>query len=129
MESNASTRQRMHVYFLSIGGPNFIENQDHAAYSQVEAAGKEITTRVKPKAVVVFSAHWQDSSSKLKVNAALNTHIIYDFYGFPPEYYEIQYPYAGDPQIGDQVASSSRLLVSRPRSLSAAWIMAFGLAF
>lgn len=103
-DSISRGRPRMPVYFLSIGGPNFIENKNHPAYLQLETIGKEITTRVNPKAVVVFSAHWQESSSKLKINAAEHTNIIYDFYGFPPEYYEIEYPYVGDPQIAEQVA-------------------------
>jgi hypothetical protein len=51
------TPARTPVYFLSIGGPNFMEDTKHPAYAQMAAVGREITTKVKPKAIVVFSAH------------------------------------------------------------------------
>ncbi|KAI8711891.1 LigB domain-containing protein [Fusarium sp. LHS14.1] len=69
------------VYFLGIGGPNFMEETNHPAYSQLVAVGQEITTKVKPKAVVVFSAHWQAGPSTIQINAAEETDLIYDFYG------------------------------------------------
>ncbi|KAL8701310.1 MAG: hypothetical protein Q9201_004981 [Fulgogasparrea decipioides] len=50
---------RAPVYFLSHGGPNLVYDTDHPAYAKLQSIGKEITEKVKPKAVVVFSAHWQ----------------------------------------------------------------------
>jgi aromatic ring-opening dioxygenase catalytic subunit (LigB family) len=79
---------RTPVYFLGIGGPNFIENTKHPASAQLASIGHEITTQVKPKAVVVFSAHWQSSPNKIEINVAEQVDIIYDFYGFPAHYYE-----------------------------------------
>ena len=77
------TPARTPVYFLGIGGPNFMENTNHPAYTQLAVVGKEITTKVKPKAVVVISAHWQASPDTIHINADENPGIIYDFYGFP----------------------------------------------
>ncbi|XXG98320.1 hypothetical protein Hte_004643 [Hypoxylon texense] len=94
---------RAPVYFLGIGGPNFIENPDHPAYAQLAAVGREITTKVKPKAVVVFSAHWQSGPSKIQINVAEQTDLIYDFYGFPPHYYEYKYPNRGSPEVASKV--------------------------
>ncbi|KAI3322969.1 putative aromatic ring-opening dioxygenase LigB subunit [Xylariaceae sp. AK1471] len=103
-ESTQSSRpSRMPVYFLGIGGPNFMENTKHPAYVQLAETGHEITTKVKPKAVVVFSAHWQEGPSKISINAAEKTDLIYDFYGFPPHYYEYQYPNNGSPEIAGKV--------------------------
>jgi aromatic ring-opening dioxygenase catalytic subunit (LigB family) len=95
---------RLPVYFLSIGGPNFMENTHHPAYTRLVEVGQEITTKVKPKAIVVFSAHWQDSSNRIQINAAENTNIIYDFYGFPPHYYEYKFPNKGSPEVANKVA-------------------------
>ena len=40
----------------------------------------EITTKVKPKAVVVFSAHWQASKSdQIEVNTKEMTDLIYEY--------------------------------------------------
>ncbi|KAI1144308.1 putative aromatic ring-opening dioxygenase LigB subunit [Hypoxylon sp. FL0543] len=94
---------RTPVYFLGIGGPNFMENTDHPAYAKLAEVGQEITTKVKPKAIVVFSAHWQGSPNKILVNVAEHTDLIYDFYGFPPHYYEYDYPNKGSPEIADRV--------------------------
>lgn len=91
------------VYFLGIGGPNFIENTKHPAYIQLAEVGKEITTKVNPKAVVVISAHWQNSPSKISVNVAEKTDLIYDFYNFPPHYYEYEYSNNGSPEIAEIV--------------------------
>ncbi|KAK5635373.1 hypothetical protein RRF57_011085 [Xylaria bambusicola] len=79
-----------------ISGPNFIENQNHSAYLKLGETGLEITTKVKPKAVVVFSAHWQDGRSRVSINAAEDAELIYDFYRFPPALLRIQ--------ISEQVA-------------------------
>jgi 4,5-DOPA dioxygenase extradiol len=94
---------RMPVYFLSIGGPNFMENTQHPAYAKLGEVGREITTKVKPKAIVVFSAHWQDSPNRIQINAAVDTDIIYDFYGFPPHYYEYKFPNKGSPELANKV--------------------------
>ncbi|CAF9932052.1 hypothetical protein IMSHALPRED_008779 [Imshaugia aleurites] len=100
---NGESSGRTPVYFLSIGGPNFVENTDHPAYAKLVAVGQEITTDVKPKAVVVFSAHWQGGPSKIKINVAEQTDLIYDFYGFPPHYYEYEYPNKGSSEVAEKV--------------------------
>ncbi|KAI1331902.1 Extradiol aromatic ring-opening dioxygenase [Xylariaceae sp. FL0255] len=111
MDSNHSllSSPRPHVYFLGIGGPNLMENTAHTAFVKLGEVGREITTQVKPKAVVVFSAHWQNhddpSGNCIKINVAEHTNQIYDFYGFPPHYYEYKYPYQGSPEIAEKVAS------------------------
>ncbi|TKA71785.1 hypothetical protein B0A55_04305 [Friedmanniomyces simplex] len=95
--------QRTPVYFLSHGGPNVMEQHDHPAYAKLQAIGAEITQRVKPKAVVVFSAHWQGERDLVEVNTAESMGLIYDFYGFPAHYYEMQYPNQGSPQLAERL--------------------------
>ena len=56
---------------------------DHAAFAQLEKIGKEITTQVKPKAVVVLSAHWQaadreDGADVIEVNFGEEEPIIHE---------------------------------------------------
>ena len=52
---------------------------EHPVYSKLQQIGKEITTKVKPKAVVVFSAHWQaDAPDTIEVNTREKTDLIYE---------------------------------------------------
>ena len=101
--SLSKSPSRMPVYFLGIGGPNFMEAKDHPAFLKLGETGREITTKVKPKAVVVFSAHWQHGPSTVAVNVAEKTDLIYDFYGFPPHYYEYEYPNKGSREVAEKV--------------------------
>lgn len=81
---------------------------DHPAYKKLLEIGKEITTKVKPKAVVVFSAHWQAERRKIEVNTAEITDLIYDFYGFPGHYYEEKYPNVGSRVVAEKVMALMR---------------------
>lgn len=74
---------RTPVYFLSHGGPNIMEDVQHPAYKKLQEIGQEITGKVKPKAIVVFSAHWQGFQDTIEVNTMESSPLIYDFYGFP----------------------------------------------
>ena len=52
---------------------------NHPVYSKLQSIGKDITTRVKPKAVVVFSAHWQaGEDNKIQINTKEDTDLIYE---------------------------------------------------
>ncbi|PWY83423.1 aromatic ring-opening dioxygenase LigB subunit [Aspergillus heteromorphus CBS 117.55] len=101
------------VYFLSHGGPNIMYDHEHPAYHKLGEIGREITTKVKPRAVVVFSAHWQAGRDTVEVNTAEITDLIYEyvwwcpvcgcFYGFPNHYYEEKYPNVGSREVADKV--------------------------
>lgn len=67
------------IYFLSHGGPNIMYDKEHPVFSQLQKIGKEITEKVKPKAVVVFSAHWQGEPNVIEINTSENTNLIYEF--------------------------------------------------
>lgn len=69
---------RTPVYFLSHGGPPIIEDYNHPAHKKLQEIGLEITQKVKPKAVVVFSAHWQAKPNTIHVNTAEMTDLIYE---------------------------------------------------
>jgi 4,5-DOPA dioxygenase extradiol len=51
---------------------------DHPVYPQLQKIGREITQKIKPRAVVVFSAHWQAGRNKIEVNEAEVTSLIYE---------------------------------------------------
>lgn len=51
---------------------------EHPGYRKLGEIGREITTKVKPRAVVVFSAHWQGGRDTIYVNTAEMTDLIYE---------------------------------------------------
>jgi 4,5-DOPA dioxygenase extradiol len=53
-------------------------------------------------AVLVVSAHWQTARVNVMRTAAPET--IYDFSGFPPELYRLQYPSPGAPDFAEAAA-------------------------
>lgn len=85
------------------GGPTIFENTEHPAHLKLKEIGREITQQVKPKAVVVFSAHWQADRDAVEVNTATSMGLIYDYYGFPAHFYSVQYPNTGSPELADKI--------------------------
>lgn len=54
-----------------------------------------------PKAILLISGHWEEPEFTVQTTA--NPPMIYDYYGFPPHTYEIQYPAPGAPDVGARV--------------------------
>lgn len=90
------------------GGPNIFEDTTHPAYTKLQTIGREITTQVRPKAILVLSAHWQASPKAIEVNTAPSQPLIYDYYGFPPHYYKVQFPNTGSPALASKILSTLR---------------------
>lgn len=60
----------------------------------------------KPGAVVVVSAHWEEKTPA--VTAGSRPPLIYDYYGFPQEAYEIAYPAPGSPDLAQKAVDLLR---------------------
>jgi len=55
----------------------------------------------KPAAILVISAHWE--TSDLESGTVATRELMYDFRGFPPELYQVQYAAPGAPQLAQRV--------------------------
>ncbi|HEX5342717.1 MAG TPA: class III extradiol ring-cleavage dioxygenase [Duganella sp.] len=96
---------KLPTYFLSHGGGPwpFMMDQVGHLYGKLDAALRDIPRQigVTPKAVLVITAHWEGREFMLSSSA--KPPMIYDYGGFPPHTYEVQYPAPGSPQLAAQV--------------------------
>lgn len=96
------------VLFLPHGGGPLplLGDPAHAGLARFMA---DVPARLgKPKAILVVSAHWEEPQAS--VTAAAQPELIYDYYGFPPESYQIRYPAPGAPELA---ARLGELLAAR----------------
>ncbi len=93
----------MPVLFVGHGSPtNAIE---HNAFTQkLGELGRQLP---KPKAVCVVSAHWVTTGAQVVTSAHPRT--IHDFYGFPKELYEVEYPAPGAPSEAGELAANPEI--------------------
>ncbi|MFC3912478.1 dioxygenase [Pseudaeromonas sharmana] len=87
---------RMPVLFVGHGSPLTLE-QPHR-FAEWRRWGEQLPT---PKALLVISAHWE--TQPLMIGAVQTLPLIYDFYGFPPAYYQLQYAAPGAPALAARV--------------------------
>ena len=59
------------------------------------------TLPAPPKAIVMVSAHWLESS--VSVTGSPSPELLYDYYGFPAHTYELQYPAKGEPLLAKAI--------------------------
>lgn len=59
-----------------------------------------------PKAIVVVSAHWE--CPEPAITAAPSPGLYFDYYGFPPETYELEYAAPGSPELANTLADLLR---------------------
>ncbi len=92
---------KMPVLFIGHGSPiNII--LDNEFTRSLSNLGKSLP---KPEAIMVISAHWLTKGTY--VACIKRPEMIYDFYGFPEELYEIKYPCSGSPHSAGLVKESA----------------------
>lgn len=87
--------------FISHGGGPLPLLGDLGHQHMVSCLQQIAATIPKPKAILVISAHWE--SDVPTITASPRPELIYDYYGFPAESYDIQYPCTGEAQLAKQV--------------------------
>jgi aromatic ring-opening dioxygenase catalytic subunit (LigB family) len=62
-----------------------------------------LNTPDAPRAIILITAHWEEDVPTISGGA--NPPLLYDYYGFPPEAYDIKYPAPGSPEIAQEIHS------------------------
>lgn len=89
------------VLFLSHGGGPMPLLGDPGHREMVSCLKSIAATIPAPKAIVVVSAHWETQIST--ITAGSSSDLIYDYYGFPQESYDIRYPCPGEPALAEKI--------------------------
>ena len=87
--------------FLSHGGGPLPLLGDHAHADMVTCLKEIATTSSRPSVIIVVSAHWE--ADEATVTSGANPSLIYDYSGFPPKSYKIEYPCSGNPLLADSI--------------------------
>lgn len=105
MSSNASRLAA--IYLPHGGGPwpwmdpgSFFDDREGKALTDY-LAGIPKSLSQPPKAMVVISAHWE--APVPTVMTAARPPMLYDYYGFPKDTYEIKWPAPGAPAVAARV--------------------------
>ena len=102
--TSAKTEQRMPVYFVAHGGGPWPWVQQWLPWhAQLADSLRAMPGQIgrKPRAVLLISAHWEEAD--FTVQTAAQPPMLYDYSGFPPHTYAVQYPAAGNPALALQV--------------------------
>ncbi len=102
----AAHTSRLPTYFISHGGgpwPWMPEMQ--APMAKLAASLQGITREIGrlPKAVLSVSGHWE--AARFTAMATTRPGMIYDYSGFPPHTYSVQYPAPGAPEVAQRITS------------------------
>ena len=93
----SSTSAKAPALYIGHGAPPLLDDLiwsgELASWSQSMA---------KPKAILVVSAHWESAPLTLG-STETGTPLIYDFGGFAPRYYELQYRSPGAPDLAARI--------------------------
>jgi len=94
----------MPVLFTSHGNPMDIPLglKANAFLTSLYQIGENIRSKYEVKAILVVSAHWCTRGTF--VNVSPHPETIYDYYGFPSNYYTEKYPAPGAPEIATEVS-------------------------
>ncbi|KIJ34630.1 hypothetical protein M422DRAFT_34980 [Sphaerobolus stellatus SS14] len=65
--------------------------------------GPVLLEKYKPKAIVVFSGHWETSEEQLVTDYGNENPLFMDYFGFPDELYKVQFKSRGDSALAQRI--------------------------
>jgi aromatic ring-opening dioxygenase catalytic subunit (LigB family) len=99
--------ERVPVVFLPHGGGpwpfvdvGFGSEAEKGALADYLRAVRDVP-RTPPRALLIISAHWEEPQATVMNGTA--PPLLFDYYGFPPESYQLTWPAPGEPALASRV--------------------------
>ena len=114
-----SDKTRLPVLFIPHGGGPWpfmhgtegqLPDDDPWKELEIFLKGLDASLGRRPKAVLVISAHWE-KVERLTVSTAAKPPMLFDYYGFPPHTYQLDYPAPGAPFIAEAAANNKLIFI------------------
>lgn len=102
MNSNPETFHPSALYISHGGGPLPLLG-DRSHKEMVDGLKRIATILERPSSIIVISAHWENE--EITVLSGATPPLLYDYGGFPPEAYTIEYPAPGNPLLAEEISS------------------------
>jgi len=100
MTDNTSAQQGSVLFIPHGGGPMPLLGDE--GHDELIAFLKDVKNLIKkPSAILMVSAHWEEQVATITSNHSPD--LIYDYYGFPEQAYNIKYPAKGDSLLANKV--------------------------
>lgn len=91
-----------HIVYLSHGGGP-LPLLGEPSHAEMVGVLQNIAAQVgTPAAIIVISAHWE--ADRPSITSAAAPPLVYDYSGFPPAAYAIEYPAPGNPPLAREVS-------------------------
>ncbi len=103
-DTNSRNTERMPVVFLPHGGGPWPFVEMGLPQAEVEALAdytRSVAELARPRSLLVVSAHWEERTPTLMTGE--HPPLLFDYYGFPPESYQLTWPAPGDPALAARV--------------------------
>jgi 4,5-DOPA dioxygenase extradiol len=81
--------------FVGVGGPR--QMYDEAWCGELRSWAESMP---RPEAILLFSAHWL--RNPVTLGSTEPVPLVYDYYNFPPHFYEVQYPAPTAPGLAER---------------------------
>lgn len=102
----AEMNNRTQILFVSHGGGPLPILGD-AGHTEMIACLTSLSQKmVRPAAVIVVSAHWEEE--RVSITSSAHPDLIYDYSGFPKAAYDIRYPCKGEPALALKLKQALR---------------------
>jgi len=105
MSEVAATLRQPALFIPHGGGPCFFMPDPRGVWRGMESYLKSLAASLpaKPKAILVVSGHWEEPAFVF-TGASEHPGLIFDYYGFPPETYQLTWPAPGAPWLAERAS-------------------------